>query len=183
MGLKLSSVYGMVGRIDGTVTVNSDPGKHTRVEVLLPLIRPADETVDMTPPVQRKLAPSHIWVVDDAPIFRQMCRQVLSDKGHSVQELDSGSHLMKQWADSEDKPDLLVIDFSMPEYNGLELAEWLRDQGAQAPLILVSGFASNQPDIRKALNLRKTYFLQKPFSVPELADVVTVALGETLIGG
>lgn len=181
MGIKLSSVYGMVSRLDGTVMVSSQPGEHTRVEVLLPLLRPADETVDI-PPKPRRLSASTIWVVDDDPLFRQMCRQVLSDEGHQVEECDDGAQLMTRWQAEDTHPDLLVIDFSMPEYNGLELAQWLREQGAQAPLILVSGFAANQPDIRKALALRKTFFLQKPFSIPELSDAVTVALGETLIG-
>jgi FixJ family two-component response regulator len=69
----------------------------------------------------------------------------------------------------------------MPEYNGLEIVSWLREKGCKAPVILVSGFSHTQPDIHKALKIRKTFFLQKPFPVPELADIVSVALGETLL--
>ena len=182
IGLRLSSVYGMVGRLDGTVLISSEPGMLTRVEVLLP-VQSAKEEAAKEKKVRRRLAPSMLWVVDDDPIFREMCKQVLSEEGHTVEGIPDGRGLRDKWQGHRGaKPDLIIIDFSMPEYNGLQLCEWLRGQGAKVPVILVSGFAANQPDISKALKMKKTYFLQKPFSSRDLADTVTVAMGETLIG-
>ncbi|OQA23906.1 MAG: Blue-light-activated protein [Verrucomicrobia bacterium ADurb.Bin345] len=181
MAMKLSSVYGMVGRLDGTVVVAAEPGTATRVEVLLPTAKVGAAVVEERK-TRHRLVPSEIWVVDDDPIFREMCRQVLSDDGHSVQEASGGREFMNLWRTARRKADLIIMDFSMPEYNGLQLCQWLRDEGAKTPVILVSGFAANQPDIKKALKLKKTHFLQKPFSFREMADTVTVALGETLIG-
>ena len=181
IGFKLASVYGMVGRLDGTVLVSSEPGTLTRVQVLLPTVRGREEVPEQKK-IRRRLAPSHIWVVDDDAIFREMCRQVLSDEGHLVDEMAGGHEFQDKWRKGGTKPDLILMDFSMPEYNGLQLCEWLRNEGSMIPVILVSGFSSSQPDICKALKLRKTFFLQKPFSFREMADTVTVALGETLIG-
>ena len=181
IGFKLSSVYGMVGRLDGTVLVSSEPGAMTRVQVLLPTVSGGAE-VREEKKIRHRLAPSRIWVVDDDAIFREMCRQVLSDEGHTVEEMAGGREFQDKWKKGGAKPDLILMDFSMPEYNGLQLCEWLRNEGSKIPVILVSGFSSSQPDIRKALKLRKTFFLQKPFSFREMADTVTVALGETLIG-
>ncbi len=171
----------MVGRLEGTVLVSSEPGTVTRVQVLLPVMAGAGAVHEEKKPKHR-LAPSAIWVVDDDAIFREMCRQVLSDEGHTVEEFAGGREFMDRWRKGARKADLIIMDFSMPEYNGLQLCEWLRNEGSRTPVILVSGFASNQPDIRKALKLKKTFFLQKPFSFREMADTVTVALGETLIG-
>ena len=183
IGLRLSSVYGMVGRLDGTVLISSEPGMLTRVEVLLPVHSAREKEAAKEKKVRRRLAPSTLWVVDDDPIFREMCKQVLSEEGHTVEGISDGRGLREKWQGHKgSKPDLIIIDFSMPEYNGLQLCEWLRGQGAKVPVILVSGFAANQPDIGKALKMRKTYFLQKPFSSRDLADTVTVAMGETLIG-
>lgn len=181
MAMKLSSVYGMVGRLDGTVVVAAEPGSATRVEVLLPTVKVGEAVVEERK-ARHRLVPSEIWVVDDDPIFREMCRQVLSDDGHSVQEAAGGREFMSLWRNAKHRADLIIMDFSMPEYNGLQLCQWLREEGAKVPVILVSGFAANQPDIKKALKLKKTHFLQKPFSFREMADTVTVALGETLIG-
>lgn len=181
VGLKLSSIYGMVGRLDGTVLLSSDPGSLTRVEVLLPTAT-AEIAARREPRVRKRLAPSAIWVVDDDPTFREMCEVVLGEQGHTVMGIGGGKELQDLWGKAAKAPDLIIIDFSMPDFNGLELCQWLARQGARVPVVLVSGLSSNQPDIRKALEMKKTYFLQKPFGVRELADVVTVAMGETLIG-
>jgi polar amino acid transport system substrate-binding protein len=181
ISLKLSSVYGMVGRMEGTVVVASEPGASGRVEVLLPVVAAAGRAHEEKK-IRRRLAPSQIWVVDDDAIFREMCRQVLSDEGHKVKELNGGREFHDAWRKGADRPDLILMDFSMPEYNGLQLCEWLKNEGSHVPVILVSGFTAHQPDIRKALRLKRTFFLQKPFSFREMADTVTVALGETFIG-
>lgn len=179
--LKLSSLYGMVNRLEGSVVITEEAGAGSRVRVLLP-IGAAGKANGMAPPSRRRLTPSRIWVVDDDPIFREMCRQVLSDGGHTVEELANGRDFRERWRAEKTPPDLIIMDFSMPEYNGLQLCEWLKGEGGAVPVILVSGFAATQPDIAKALRLKRTFFLQKPFSFREMTDVVTMALGETLIG-
>ena len=179
--LKLSSAYGMVGRLEGSMVITEEGDAGSRVRVLLPIVVPG-EAPAVEKKSRRRLTPRVIWVVDDDPIFREMCRQVLSDSGHSVQELDSGLEFRELWRKGGPQPDLIIMDFSMPEYNGLQLCEWLKAEGARVPVILVSGFAATQPDISKALRLKRTFFLQKPFSFREMTDVVTVAMGETLIG-
>lgn len=178
---KQSRLRGMADQLAGSVVFSGEGNTAQRAAVSLPLDR---DTTTLPPPLprQKRLAPQRIWVVDDDPIFREMCQRVLEEDGHEVRGLDSGPAMQDAWRDAKQQPHLLIIDFSMPDYNGLELCRWLRDQGACAPVILVSGFSHNQPDIHEALKIRRTYFLQKPFPVPELADVVTVALGETLIG-
>lgn len=178
---KIHQAHGIAGSLDGTVTVSADPNTGTRVEVILPLstATPSENTPLEKP---RQIGASHIWVVDDDRIFLQMCDQVLSAEGHTVQLMESGKEIHERWELPQKKPDLMIIDFSMPEYNGLEICQWLKDHDSTVPVILVSGFSSTQPDIHRALQLRKTYFLRKPFSFRELTDTVTVALGETLIG-
>jgi FixJ family two-component response regulator len=53
--------------------------------------------------------------------------------------------------------------------------------GRRVPVILISGFPAEHPDIKKALKLRKTFLLQKPFSFRDMSDMVTIAMGETLV--
>ncbi len=158
-----------------------DPNCDDQVELMLTQSEalPAEDIPAVAP---RKLASHVIWVVDDDPIFCEMCERVLGDDGHRVTTIPSGPALQAAYSSTTTPPNLLIIDFSMPDSNGLELRTWLRSEGCRAPVILVSGFSHAHPDIQKALKMRKTYFLQKPFPVPELADIVSVALGETLLG-
>ncbi len=182
-GMKLSSLYGLVGRLEGSVILPTEAGSISRVQVFLPLVSAKKQAQEAVEPAKGRLAPCHIWVVDDDPIFCAMCRQLLLDERHTVEQMTSGRELHERWQKEEKKPDLFIIDFSMPEYNGLQLCEWLKNKGSQAPVILVSGFAPSQPDIRKALKMKKTAFLQKPFTSRELSDSISMAMGETLIGG
>ncbi|MDD2235680.1 MAG: response regulator [Kiritimatiellae bacterium] len=179
-GVKLSSVYGIVGKMEGTVLMTSKPGASARIEVLLPTAQP-DSPGSQPKPVSKKLDASLIWVVDDNPTFREMCEVVLAEEKHTIHKLSCGEQLHKYWKENAQKPDLLLIDFSMPDYNGLELVEWLIEQKSTVPVILVSGLSEDQPDIRQALSNRRVHFLQKPFAASELADMVNVALGENLL--
>ncbi len=176
--LKLARAQGIAGSLQGTVSVTSEPGETTRVEVRLPCAT-ARQPAPPRRPTARRITPSSIWVVDDDAIFREMCTQTLGSEGHTVEEMESGLEMQNQWPQATSKPDLLIIDFSMPESNGLELCQWLREQGSRTPVVLVSGFAANHPDIRQALEMRKTYFLQKPFSFRELT--VTIPFGKRSI--
>ncbi len=177
---RLSSLHDIVKKLEGSATVSQDACYTNRAEVLLPVSEYSEDS-----PEEDKgsgsSSPTSVWVVDDDPIFREMCRQVLSEYGHIVRELSSGLEMQAAWTQTREFPGLLIIDFSMPECNGLELCEWLQQQGSEAAVILVSGFAPTQPDIHKALQMRRTFFLQKPFPVPELEDAVSVALGEKLL--
>lgn len=179
-GVKLSSVYGIVGKMEGTVLMSSKPGDSARVEVILPTARP-DNSGKAEKTASKKLGASLIWVVDDNPTFREMCEVVLSEEKHAIQKLSCGEEMHKRWNKGGELPDLLIIDFSMPDYNGLELVEWLHEQKSTVPVILVSGLSEDQPDIRQALSYRRVHFLQKPFAASELADIVNVALGENLL--
>lgn len=180
VGMKLSSVYGMVGQMDGTILMSSQPGDSTRVEVLLPVTE-ADQQAEEKRTAVDKLEPATIWVVDDNVTFREMCDVVLGEDNHTITKLSCGEEMINAWNDATAKPDLLVIDFSMPDYNGLELREWLDEHEADVPIVLVSGLSIDQPDIKEALEFRRTFFLQKPFASSELLDIVNVALGEHLL--
>ena len=182
LGPKLTSVLGMVGRLEGTVTVASDPGMVTTVEVTIPSCTgEIRSTPDVVWSSRRRLAPSSIWVADDDQMVREMCRRVLAEEGHTVVELESGEEVRAKCIDQGQKPDLLIYDFSMPDFDGLEMTSHLREEGVRAPVLLISGLKPDQPDISRTLKLRKTFFLQKPFSFRDMTDMVTVALGETLI--
>jgi CheY-like chemotaxis protein len=177
---KLASLLGQVASLDGTVTVKSDKEQSTTLEITLPAATAADESAPQKR-IRRRLAPSRIWVADDDAVMREMCQRVLTEEQHAVEEVTSGLEFMSRFENEEERPELLIYDFSMPDVTGLEACRWLRDKGHRIPIILVSGFSPDHPEIKKALKMRKTFLLQKPFSFRDMSDLVTIALGETLI--
>lgn len=177
---KLANLLGQVASLDGTVTVKSEKDQSTTLEITLPAATAADEAAPQKR-IRRRLAPSRIWVADDDSVMREMCQRVLTEEQHEVEEITSGHEFMSRFENEEDRPELLMYDFNMPDVTGLEICRWLREKGHKLPVILVSGFTPDHPEIKKALKLRKTFLLQKPFSFRDMSDLVTIALGETLI--
>lgn len=182
--ISLSNLHNTVQNLEGSLSVSTDASGVTHIEILLP-VASADQRPDpsvTTPSAAQRLVSSNIWLIDDDPTFLHMCAEVLRQDGHHVEGFTDGVKMQDAWSKADQKPDLMVFDFSMPEYNGLELREWLVEVGASIPVVLVSGLSSSTPEIKKALAMKKTYFLQKPFANSELADIASVAMGETLLG-
>lgn len=177
---KMATLLGQVTSLDGTATLRSENDHTIVLEITLPCATGEHEAAP-SKRIRRRLAPSRIWVADDDPVVREMCRRVLNEERHEVEEIESGAKFMSRLDKVESTPDLLVYDFSMPDITGLEACQWLRKHEHRLPVILVSGYPADHPEIRKALKLRKTFLLQKPFSFRDMSDLVTIALGETLI--
>jgi CheY-like chemotaxis protein len=174
-------LFNLVRRLDGTVMVSSDPNGVTKVEILLPLAAADAAAPDRK--VKPRLGASRIWVVDDDPMFRDMCVEILRHDGHQVSAFADGTEMQRAWKAGPTRPDLLVHDFSMPDCSADELKEWLESEGApRLPVILVSGLDLSPAETQRLSRHRKTHFLQKPFSQRELSDLVSVAMGETLMG-
>ncbi len=181
VGPKLTSLFGQIGRLDGTVTLeSSEDGQAARVEVVIPLTGQIAAAAEKK--IRRRLAPSSVWVVDDDQNVCEMCRRVLSAEGHTVEEFGSGDSLVNRVQKEEQQPDLLVIDFNLTDQNGLEIINWLREAGHRTPVIFTTAFGPEHPLVAKALKHKKAFLLRKPFTFRDLADQVTIALGETLIG-
>lgn len=181
--LKISSLFGLVADLEGSVMI--DPAAVSgkpRVKVILPTVGQVNARA-AGPEAGDQLNPSTIWVVDDDETFRNMCEFVLSGQGHTVRSLPGANELKDEWTAGGTPPDLIVMDFSMPDFNGLEMCQWLRRTGADVPIILVSGLSAHQPDILKATAMKRISFLQKPFTFREMTDAVEKALAESLIGG
>lgn len=180
MGPKMSTLLGMVASLEGNALTRNEPDGSTILEIVLPV---AVSTGDAAPQkkIKRRLAPSRIWVADDDPVVCEMCRRVLTEEQHAVEQIGSGDEFIKKFTSASEPPELLIYDFGMADQNGLEICKWLRDNGHRTPVIFITGYNPEHPEIKKALKYRKTFLLQKPFSYRDISDLVTIALGETLI--
>ena len=114
-----------------------------------------------------------VLVVDDDSTARALCSINLLLEGLEVLEAEDGRRgLVRARLES---PDLVVTDVAMPGLNGFELAEALRRDTAQIPLIFISG--ERNPDNKaRALSLGALAYVTKPFDPPALAKLVASAL-------
>lgn len=108
-----------------------------------------------------------VLIIDDEPIMRKLLEQILKDK-YEVISLENGKQAL-EWMYSGNIPDLVVADLNMPEINGFEYIEKVRESGffSDVPLIVLSGEESSAERI-KCLKLGANDYLIKPFNPEEL---------------
>jgi DNA-binding NtrC family response regulator len=116
-----------------------------------------------------------IVVVDDEPTIVLMCRRVLEAQGHTVQGFTSVQAALAQL--EAEAADLLVVDYKMPELNGLEFIQraWTIRPGLRVVMITAHG---TREVIGKATQTGVQSVVLKPFTPTELAKGVAEALAQ-----
>ena len=111
--------------------------------------------------------PASILVVDDTPANLQVLAGMLKDHGYKVRPVPSGK--LALLAAGRDPPDLILLDINMPEMNGYEVCEQLKNNErlSRIPVIFISAL-TEQLDKVKAFATGGVDYLTKPFQMEEL---------------
>jgi two-component system, chemotaxis family, chemotaxis protein CheY len=117
--------------------------------------------------------PKTILVVDDAAFMRMMIRDILAKEGYSIQEAVNGRDAVERF--TELRPDLVTLDVTMPEMDGLEALAAIREIDPTATVLMVSAMGQ-QALIVAALEAGATDFLIKPFQPTKVLETVKKCL-------
>ncbi len=113
-----------------------------------------------------------ILAVDDEPGVLRLLRLELAEQGFRVITAPTGA-LALQMAE-EQRPDLVLLDITMPEMNGLEVMRRLRER-AKIPVLLVTARQGDADKVR-GLEMGADDYIVKPFSADELGARVRAVL-------
>jgi DNA-binding response OmpR family regulator len=116
----------------------------------------------------------HILIVDDEPNVRLNYRVTLETEGFEVQEASDASAALRELADKDF--DLAILDMRMPEMDGLELLESMRERNIQTPVVIITAYG-DVPHAVRAMKLGAIDFLQKPLTPEALRSAVGEILG------
>jgi two-component system chemotaxis response regulator CheY len=101
-------------------------------------------------------------VVDDSRVIRKVSRRILEDLGFEVAEASDGVEAMA-WC-SAVMPDAILLDWRMPQMDGMEFLRRLRaEPGGAAPKIIFCTVENEIDRIREALDAGADEFIMKPF--------------------
>jgi CheY-like chemotaxis protein len=115
-----------------------------------------------------------VLVADDDPLVRQLIMTILSSMGLSSQGAPDGQSALQEIESG--RFGLVILDYTMPRKNGLEVIEELRSRGHAIPIILVSG--SLTEEVRQSCSREAgLQILEKPFTVTSLKEAVSQAIG------
>jgi two-component system response regulator RpfG len=115
----------------------------------------------------------NIVVVDDEPTIVLMCRQVLEAQGHTVHSFSDVHTALEQLG--REAADLLVVDYKMPDLNGLEFVQraWAVRPGLRVVMITAYG---TREVLARATETGVSSVVIKPFTPTELARGVAAAV-------
>ena len=112
----------------------------------------------------------HVLVVDDEPLIRWSISETLGAAGHQVTEAQDAASALQALADVSE-PDLVLLDFRLPDSSDLGLLAQIRQLAPAATIIMMTAFGT--PDVTAgALKLGAVMVLNKPFNMHDLEDIV-----------
>ncbi|MDO8630784.1 MAG: ATP-binding protein, partial [Phycisphaerales bacterium] len=167
-GLGLATVYAIVQKAGGDVTVESDAEHGSVFRVVLPELIGVDADKKPEPTASPSGLPhcGTILVVDDEEPFRRYVVEVLSREGYTVFSAPDARRALVLVDAQPDRIDLLLTDLAMPGMSGTTLASRL----SHLPVVFMSGFFTGADEVGDRP------FVQKPFTPDELLAAVERAL-------
>lgn len=150
----------------------ADKGDGLRQSVSIVQRMPCGHAENLMPMASRCHG-SRVLVVDDDPDLRQFLRQELEIEGYSCHEAaNAGEALMRIRAESYD---LVVLDWSLPDFSGIELCRRLRQTENGTPVLMLTAHDDIKERV-EALDAGADDYLTKPFSIEELLARVRARL-------
>jgi CheY-like chemotaxis protein len=119
-----------------------------------------------------------ILVVDDEEHLRRMMRLTLEATGYEVAEAADGEECLKLFGDGRHF-DLTLLDQRMPGIDGLETLRRMKQQRADAPIVMVTAYATIELAV-DAMKVGATDFVRKPMTPETLRHAVAAALSKRL---
>lgn len=163
-GLGLAIAYGIVHRHEGTLEIDSQVNRGTRIRITLPekSEQPALPPSTAPLPVDKHL---RILVVDDDPQICSVLSRFLEADGHSVKVAANGCEALDKFVAGE--VDLVIADRVMPKMSGDQLAVAIHEIQPGEPIILLTGFEARS--VPADVNL----LVNKPASMSSLREAIS----------
>lgn len=168
-GLGLAMVQAIINEHGGTIRIDSRSGEGTRVIIRLPVCGHGTEEVPHLPEKagQQPRKPYSVLLAEDSPQVRTIFARALERSGYSVVEVGGGDEAMTLLSTRTQSFDVAILDYDLPEVDGLEIARRIHSQSPAFPILIVSG--NPDLDMTETEHFRR---LCKPFATSELVSLI-----------
>jgi CheY-like chemotaxis protein/anti-sigma regulatory factor (Ser/Thr protein kinase) len=172
-GMGMAVSFGIIRRHNGSIDVESEPGRGTTFRISLPVDNDSHPAVEAdADSLEAAINEEKITalVVDDETAVREVLREALEAEGCEVLVAESGEMALNIYDKRAGKLDIVFTDIGMPEMSGWELAREIRKRSKTMPLAIVSGWADAiSCDARQAI--KADWVVSKPFDIATIASI------------
>ena len=117
----------------------------------------------------------NILICDDAAFMRMMIKDILTKNGYNVAgEAENGAKAVEKY--NELKPDLVLMDITMPEMDGIQALKAIKQADASATVIMCSAMGQ-QAMVIEAIQAGAKDFIVKPFQAERVIEAVKKVVG------
>jgi DNA-binding NtrC family response regulator len=119
-------------------------------------------------------SPGSVLIIDDEAAIRESLQTLLEFEGYSVDTANDGMEGLTRIAE---RPfDLVLLDFALPERNGVEILQEIRERDSELPVIMITAYGTVENAVN-AMQAGATNFIQKPWDNEKLLADVRTAVG------
>ena len=116
-----------------------------------------------------------VLIVDDAAFMRMMIKDILSKNGYNVVgEAENGAKAVEKFNDLS--PDLVIMDITMPEMDGIEAVKAIKGIDSDANIIMCSAMGQ-QAMVIESIQAGAKDFIVKPFQAERVIEAVSKVTG------
>ena len=179
-GLGLSVIHGIMQTHQGGIDVQSTPGQGSVFHLYFPACEDAVVTSSEPAPAPATVhgGGRHVMYVDDDQALVFLVQRVLRRKGFTVTTFTDPLLAQAALAERAQEFDLLVTDYNMPGYSGLDLLRIVKAIRPDLPLALASGYVTAELE-KDAFAAGASTLVYKPNDVNELCETVQ----QLILGG
>lgn len=117
----------------------------------------------------------NVLICDDAAFMRMMIKDILSKNGYNIAgEAENGLKAIEKY--NELKPDLVLMDITMPEMDGIEALKKIKESDPNATIIMCSAMGQ-QAMVIEAIQAGAKDFIVKPFQAERVLEAVKKVVG------
>ncbi|NNG00812.1 MAG: response regulator [Desulfobacteraceae bacterium] len=173
-GMGLAVVGGIIKSHDGMITVDSQVGEGTTIQVFFPMV--GEKPEEKAKPIQKLPGGDEkILVVDDERVIAELTRKRIELLGYEVTAKTSSTEALSLFRSQPASFDLVITDQTMPEMTGERLVAEMRDIRPGIPIIMCTGYSS-KIDAGKARAIGINAFIMKPVASEELSLIIREVL-------
>lgn len=175
-GLGLTICKATVELLGGKIWIDSEYGNGTTVYFTIPyekmeLNSTVDETISNISTPKKEISNKNVLVIEDDDTNYELLKAILLSKNMNIDRCINHLEFFDKIESDELKYDLILLDIQLPNYDGLDILKWLRNNNINIPVIVQTAYAYPEYEI-KSKELGSDGFITKPIIPTKLLSLI-----------